>query len=144
VPERYLQLPNRILEDVQWDQLQIPVGIAFFFYNTPLQRISAFYPSPAGATESLLPLEIWGEWVKRNPVLATIAADVEALLIRNLERSGNFEAFIVPVDACYELVGRIRRSWKGFDGGAEAWSEVNDYFSKLRRLSEHTAWGDPR
>ena len=136
VPERYLYLPNILLNEAQWDELQIPVGIAFFFFNTSLGRMLAFYPSPAGATESLLPLETWGEWVKRNSVLASVGADVEALLVHNVKRRGNFESFIVPIDACYELVGRIRRCWKGFDGGEEAWREINDYFARLRQRSE--------
>jgi len=136
VPERYQFLPNMVLNEAQWDELQIPVGIAFFFFNTSLGRMLAFYPSPAGATESLLPLETWGEWVKRNAALASISADVEALLVQNVKRSGKFESFIVPIDACYELVGRIRRSWKGFDGGEEAWREINDFFARLRRQSQ--------
>lgn len=136
VPERYRYLPSMVLNEAHWDELQIPVGIAFFFFNTTLGRMSAFYPSPAGATESLLPLETWGEWVKRNSVLARVAADVEALLVHNVKRRGNFECFIVPIDACYELVGRIRRCWKGFDGGEEAWREINDFFARLRQRSE--------
>jgi hypothetical protein len=136
VPERYLYLPRMVLNEAQWDELQIPVGIAFFFFNSSLERMLAFYPSPAGATESLLPLELWGGWVKRNAALASISADVEALLVQNVKRSGNFECFIVPIDACYELVGRIRRCWKGFDGGEEAWREINDFFARLRQRSE--------
>ena len=27
------------------------------------------------------------------------------------------ECFLVPIDACYELVGQLRRLWQGFDGG---------------------------
>ncbi|MGR6999260.1 DUF5947 family protein [Yinghuangia aomiensis] len=29
----------------------------------------------------------------------------------------------MPVDACYELVGRMRLHWHGFDGGSVARSE---------------------
>jgi hypothetical protein len=138
VPERYLRLPKNLLDEAQWDALQIPVGVAFFLFNSTLGRMSSFYPSPAGATESLLPLETWGEWVKRNSVLASLAADVEALLVHDRERSGSFECFIVPVDACYELVGRMRRRWKGFDGGTEAWRDIDDFFAALRRRSAVT------
>ena len=35
--------------------------MAFFFFNSSLGRMAAFYPSPAGATESLLPLATWEE-----------------------------------------------------------------------------------
>ena len=135
VPERYLYAPGLILTDAQWNRLQIPVGIAFFFFNTSLGRMVVFYPSPVGATESLLSLETWDELARTNPLLATLAADVEALLVRNVQRRGGFECYIVPIDACYELVGRIRRRWKGFDGGEEAWQEIDAFFTDVRGRS---------
>ena len=135
VPERYLYAPGLILTDAQWNRLQIPVGIAFFFFNTSLDRTVAFYPSPAGATESLLSLETWDELARTNPLLTTFAADVEALLVRSVQRRGGFECYIVPIDACYELVGRIRRRWKGFDGGEEAWQEIDAFFAEVRARS---------
>jgi len=124
-----------ILTDAQWNQLQIPVGIAFFFFNTSLGRMVVFYPGPAGATESLLPVETWNELVETNSLLSTLAADVEALLVRNVQRRGDFESYIVPIDACYELVGRIRRRWKGFDGGEGAWNEIEAFFTEVRTRS---------
>ena len=135
VPERYLYAPGLILTDAQWNKLQIPVGIAFFFFNTSLDRTVAFYPSPAGATESLLSLETWDELARTNPLLTTFAADVEALLVRSIQRRGDFECYIVPIDACYELVGRIRRRWKGFDGGEDAWTEIDAFFAEVRARS---------
>lgn len=135
VPERYLYAPGLILTDAQWNGLQIPVGIAFFFFNTSLGKMVVFYPGPAGATESLLSLEIWDELAGTNPLLATLAADVEALLVRNVQRRGDFECYIVPIDACYELVGRIRRRWKGFDGGEDAWQEIDAFFAEVRARS---------
>jgi Family of unknown function (DUF5947) len=142
VPERYLYAPRLILTDAQWDQFQIPVGIAFFFFNTSLGRTVVFYPSPAGATESLLPLETWGELVKLNPLLASLSADVEALLVYNVKRRERCECYIAPIDACYELVGRVRRRWKGFDGGEEAWKEIDTFFDSLRMRS--TEVGGPK
>jgi len=135
VPERYLYTPGLILTDAQWNSLQIPVGIAFFFFNTSLGRMVVFYPGPAGATESLLSLETWEELARMNPLLASLAPDVEALLVRNVQRRGSFECYIVPIDACYELVGRIRRRWKGFDGGEEAWREIDGFFADVRGRS---------
>src|SRR5262245_15853168 len=54
VPDRYLSFPDFGLSGAQWDSLQIPVSVAFFFVNSRLDRVAAFYPGPAGATESLL------------------------------------------------------------------------------------------
>jgi hypothetical protein len=116
----------------QWNALQIPVGVAFFFHNSPLDRTVAFYPGPAGATESELPLEVWGDIAAANPLVRTLQPDVEALLVR---KSDAIETFIVPIDACYELVGRLRRHWKGFDGGDEARSELAEFFDRLRAKS---------
>jgi Fe-S cluster biogenesis protein NfuA len=42
-----------------WDDLQIPVGVAFFFTNSELGRVVGVYPGPAGATESELTLAAW-------------------------------------------------------------------------------------
>lgn len=130
VPERYLPLGERALTDGQWDQLQIPVNLAFFFFNSSLGRTVAFYPSPAGATESLLPLETWREVERTHPVVAGILPDVEALLVH--KRPEGCEGYVVPIDACYELVGIVRRYWKGFHGGEEAWNAIEAFFNVLR------------
>ena len=134
VPERYVHLPEFVLSQSQWDRLQIPVGVAFFFFNSALGRAVVFYPSPAGATESMLALASWEELIENNPIVATLRPDVEALLVRN-QRQG-CERFIVPIDSCYELVGRMRRCWKGFDGGAEAWAAIEAFFADLRARSQ--------
>lgn len=134
VPRRYLRATEVSISDAQWDGLQIPVGMAFFFFNSALGRTVAFYPSPAGATESLLPLEAWDELSRTNSVLSTLAPDVEAFLVRRSRDSS--ECFVVPIDACYELVGRIRRRWRGFDGGDEARLEIEVFFATVRERSE--------
>jgi len=131
VPERYRAIPDLVVSSGQWDQLDIPVSVAFFFYNSQIQRIAAFYPGPAGATESLLPLEMWEELVAANPILATLQPDVEALIART-DRN---EYFLVPIDACYELVGHLRKRWKGFDGGQEARAELEAFFDRLKARS---------
>ena len=71
----------------QWDSLQVPVSVAFFFVNSSLDRVVAFYPGPAGATESLLPLQTWQAIVLANPALTTLQPDVEALLVAPITRS---------------------------------------------------------
>jgi Family of unknown function (DUF5947) len=131
VPDRYLAFPDFRLTGAQWDALQIPVSVAFFFVNSDLDRVAAFYPSPAGATESLLPLDTWDDVVAANPALATLQPDVEAFLVRS-ERGGSAECFLVPIDACYELVGRLRRLWRGFDGGREAHDALDEFFTRVR------------
>jgi len=121
VPDRYLSFPDVELAQSDWDALEIPVGLAFFFYNSELARTVAFYPGPAGATESELPLGAWDELVAANPQLGGLAPDVEALVVRapGGDRLG-FECVLVPVDFCYQMVGELRRVWRGFDGGQDA------------------------
>jgi hypothetical protein len=135
VPDRYRYDPSCRLTDAQWEALQIPVRVAFFFFNSVLGRIAALYPSPAGATESLLPLAAWREVVEANPQLAGLEADVEALLVYG-RRGAAFECFIVPISACYELTGIVKQRWKGFDGGEEAWRAIDAFFAGLRAKSE--------
>lgn len=134
VPDRYVYDPSFQLTDTEWEDLQIPVKIAFFFFNSSIGRVAAFYPSPAGATESLLPLDAWRKLSASNPLLGALAPDVEALLVYGRNREG-FDCFIVPIDACYELTGLIRRRWKGFDGGEEAWRDVDSFFARVRSRS---------
>ena len=63
VPDRYLYDPGFVLSDAQWDELQIPVGMAFFLLNSIRRAVVACYPSPAGATESELSLAAWADGV---------------------------------------------------------------------------------
>jgi Family of unknown function (DUF5947) len=134
VHDRHRYDPALRLTPAQWDAMQIPVSMAFFFFNSSLERYVAFYPSPGGATESLLELDVWDEVLAANPGLADLAPDVEALLIE--QREGGFAGYLVPIDACYELVGTVRMRWKGFDGGQEAWEDIAAFFQRLRERSE--------
>ena len=84
VPRRVLALADFRLSEGQWDSLMVPISMAFFFRSTPNERVVARYPSPAGATESLLPLETWTEIEDANPVLKEMEADVEALLVNRV------------------------------------------------------------
>lgn len=134
VPDRYLAFPDFRLSRSDWEDLQIPVGLAFLFENTVQQRVVAFYPSPAGATESELPLSTWQRVLDANPGLDTVLPDVEALLVRgglDPDDADGFTCHVVPIDACYELVGRMRLTWRGFDGGQEAREALDDFFAKV-------------
>src|SRR6202046_5571353 len=77
VPERYVAVRDFDLSPSRWDSLQVPVSVAFFFLNSELGRIAAFYPGPAGAPESELPLNTWTDLFVANPQLATMQPDVE-------------------------------------------------------------------
>jgi hypothetical protein len=136
IPDRYLAFPDFALSPGQWDNLQIPVSVAFFFLNSSLGRVAAFYPGPAGATESELPLDTWAEVVEANPQLGILQPDVEAFLVRSKANQGGTECYIVPIDACYELVGHMRRLWRGFDGGKEANAKLDEFFDDVKAKAQ--------
>jgi hypothetical protein len=139
VPERYLFDPYFALDAAQWEQIQIPVSMAFFFYNSSLERVVAFYPSPAGATESLLDLDAWREVMSANVSFEGVLPDTEALLLRQLrqgdEEEGRFECYLVPIDKAYELTAIVRMHWKGFAGGEEVWERIDAFFEAMRARS---------
>ncbi|MBC6461881.1 hypothetical protein HKK72_29020 [Actinomadura sp. HBU206391] len=137
VPERYRYDADFAMSEGDWDELAIPVRMAFFFRNSGMGRTVAFYPSPGGATESELPLDAWVRVLAANPAVADVEPDVEALLV---DRGSG--AYLVPIDVCYEPVGLVRLHWKGFDGGEEAWERIDAFFAGLRDRSEPVVRAD--
>ena len=113
----------------------VPISMAFFFRSTPENRVLAFYPSPAGPTESQLPRDTWKDIEAVNPVLQSMEADVEALLVNRVGFARGVaepEYFVIPVDECYKLVGLIRAHWRGLSGGTEVWQEIGKFFADLK------------
>ena len=130
VPRRLWYLEGFAMTDMQWESLAIPVNMAFLHTTSPDGAVRAYYPSPAGATESMLTLEGWEELVGVNPLLGKMVPDVEALLVNRV--SGARDAYLAPIDKCYELVGLIRISWRGLSGGQEVWDRITTFFTDLR------------
>jgi hypothetical protein len=128
VPTRYALVRELASSSNGWEALDLPIGLAFFFQDSASGRTTAFYPSPAGATESELPLAAWTTLTSDIPILSTMIADVEALLVR--KTSAGTTALIVPIDACYELVGLVRVVWRGLQGGDELQRRVDEFFSR--------------
>ncbi len=74
VSRRAQLLADFKMTDAQWENLLIPINMAFFFHSSIEGRIVPLYPSPAGAVESLLPLDAWTEIVEQNAILRAVAA----------------------------------------------------------------------
>ncbi|MYT27759.1 DUF5947 family protein [Streptomyces sp. MspMP-M5] len=131
VPDRCLTDPGHRLDDAIWDRLRIPVGVAFLLDNSALGRVVALYPSPAGATESELDPAAWQSVRDATRLAGLLAPDVEALLLHRDD--GRTDCHLIPVDLAYELTGRLRLLWRGFDGGAEAHAALADFFAEIAR-----------
>jgi hypothetical protein len=134
--ERYRRVPQEVrrlaglqIDDALWRSLAVPIELAFFFYSGRTKMWSAVYPSPAGPMQSPIDEEAWNEFAALDPSLQTLVPDVEAFLVDRLEGARKY--FIAPIDECYKLTGLVRRHWRGFSGGDEAWQEIGEFFEGL-------------
>ena len=113
----------------QWEALDSPVDLVFFFLNSSSGRPVACYPGPAGVTESVLSLDAWSSLVAANLWIESLAPDVEAVLVRRI--NGAYSAVVVPIDRCYALAGLIRTAWSGMRGGDEVHRVIERFFTAL-------------
>jgi hypothetical protein len=141
IPRDARSLPDFHLTEAQWNDLALPIDLAFLVYSSPTKKMMALYPSPAGATESLLSLGAWDLLVEDNPALGRLEDDVEALLVNRVGARRLY--YIAPIDVCFELVGLMRTHWRGLSGGEEVWREIDAFFDRLearaRPISPHAA-----
>ncbi|MGW4892023.1 DUF5947 family protein [Kitasatospora sp. NPDC004240] len=142
VPDRHLVDPDHPIGEDAWTALGIPVAAAFLFRNSRQQRLVLLYPGPGGATESEPDEAAWQAALGGSRLAAALEPDVEALLLRRTD--GEVHCRLVPIDVCYELVGRLRRCWKGFDGGAEARAELDAFFARLAERARPLREDDAR
>ena len=101
----------------------IPVGMAFFLVNSAQDQ-----SSPATRARRARPRASCRSRRGRTgsgpaALAASCEPDVEALLVRR-----GHPCLLVPIDACYRLVGLVRLHWRGFDGGSEAWAAIDAFF----------------
>ncbi|MFG2606360.1 DUF5947 family protein [Streptomyces sp. NPDC048514] len=127
VPRRRVRLPA-----VDTALLGVPVGLVFFVPR-PDGTVTAQGPSPAGAMRWEVDAAAWQRMVATCPQLASVAPDVEALLVNTVR--GLDEHWIVPVDDCYRMVALVRREWRGLSGGGRVWPAVERFFAELTERS---------
>ncbi|WP_369368342.1 DUF5947 family protein [Streptomyces sp. CG4] len=127
VPRRRLRLPP-----VDTGLLGVPVGLVFFVPRSD-GTVTAQGPSPAGAMRWEVDAAAWRRLAGTAPPLASMAPDVEALLVNTVR--GLDEHWIVPVDDCYRMIALVRREWRGLSGGGRVWPAVEQFFKELTERS---------
>jgi hypothetical protein len=137
VPERYLWDPGHPVACLDWRRRVVPGRVGFVLRRGT--RVTAFQPGPAGAVETVLPHDLWADLTAGHPLLAAAEPDVEAIVFRGSDRLT--ECFLVPVDACYRLVGAVRRFWSGCDGGPEMRARVGELFAEIQRRARPLCGG---
>jgi hypothetical protein len=129
VPQRRTRLdPQSAPWPAVTEALGVPVGLAFFVPRAD-GSARAHYPSPAGATRWEIDKETWARAVDGCPQLASMTADVEALLVNAVQ--GRAQYWIVPIDDCFRMVAVVRREWRGLTGGSRVWPEIDRFFAGL-------------
>jgi uncharacterized protein DUF5947 len=131
---RFRTVPDRVVPvglDTDLTALGIPVRIAWVVRHG--DEWIASFPSPAGPVDAALDAASW----RKVEQSWRLEPDVEALLIHR-RRDAGVECFIAPIDACFELSGIIRRTWKGWGGGDEVWPKVESFFAELRARGGQT------
>jgi hypothetical protein len=130
---RYRTVPDRVLRDpafaIGTAELGVPVGLACFVREA--DRVAIWYPGAAGITDDELDAAGWDALVAATPLANELASYVEALLVWAPRGAASRGCYLVPVTAAYELAGRLRTTWQGFTGGAEAEAQLAAFFAEL-------------
>lgn len=138
-PARYRAVGTRVLSDPQlqlapaeWRAIGVPLPLGFVSFDSMAQRWIARAPSPTGLEERSVDPQAWLSLAARTPLVALIRPDVEALLVGGRPTP---QAWLAPIDACFELQGYVRRHWRGSQG-ASAWLVLDTFFERLRTTSQ--------
>jgi hypothetical protein len=136
VPDRHLHEPGFTLDAARLRALGVPIHTAFVFESTAAGGWLAVYPSPAGPVEAPLEEAAARAFVASVPFAHDLAVDVEALLLtpRGATRdpSAPLDVTLIPIHAGYALIGKLRRLYRGLDGGEEARVALAEEVAALR------------
>jgi len=130
VPSRVECLPEFSMTDAQWNSLNLPIHLAFFYYSTPDRGVWLVYPDSSGPNETRLPPAKWEELAAANGILRQFQPDVEGLLINRVGRIRRY--FRAPIDECFKLTAIVRDNWTGVTGGVDLWRKIEWCFAHWR------------
>ena len=105
VPDRYLVFPGFRAGPPALGGPADTGRVGVLFPNSSLDRTVAFYPGPAGATESELDLAAWNDIRAADPRVDMLADDTEAVLVRVPED----ETAAPEPSAAHRRLLRVRR-----------------------------------
>jgi hypothetical protein len=82
-------------------------------------------------------MEAWNDIHAADPRVDMLADDTEALLVRVPDADAEPpDCHLLPIDACYEFVGRLRLLWRGFDGGRDVRTYIDEFFGAIAGRSK--------
>ena len=82
----------------------------------------------------------WNDIREADPRVDMLSDDTEAVLVRVPDdETAAPQSYLLPIDACYEFVGRLRMLWRGFDGGQDARRYMNEFFETIADRSKVVA-----
>ena len=121
----------------QWDDLAIPVDLVFLFQQSDARRMSTRHGGSSRATpvRPARPSPSWTSPPGRRSPRRTRRSPTSSPTSRpyscGATATATFTCLVVPIDACYELVGLVRQYWAGFQGGDEVWQRIDEFFDQL-------------
>jgi hypothetical protein len=140
IPDRVLSHTLATVDEALWRTIGIPVGLAFVVRESGSSTTRCVYPSPAGPVESEFEEGRWTALASVVPLARAVERDVEALLLRR-RRDGALDCLVAPLDACYAMVGAVRTTWRGFDGGDEARRAIEEHVDSLLARGQRVVSG---
>ena len=128
VGRRVTPIPADAIEEA-WDSLDLPIALAFVARWSAAEGAAvATSPSPLGVVDHPVRPDQLEALAAAHPAVGALRPDVEALLVH---RGPPLRAFVVPIDRCFALAGRLRAAWSGLGGGPRAAAEVRAFLDAL-------------
>jgi hypothetical protein len=135
VPTRWKKLGDVVMGRELAAELCLPVGLIFLMCASPSGKAIALFPGPIGVAEADISGDGWARVVERWSALQEMVADVEAIMLVNMHNIDEAGVYLVPIDACFNLAGRLQTSWKGLDGGIDGERALADFVREVSAKS---------
>ena len=115
-------------------------ALAFFFRNSTLGRMVAFYPGPAGATESRAAARRLGPDRGGEPAARPTSPRRRGAAGARRRTAATAQCHLVPIDACYELVGQLRRCGAASTAARRRTTAIDAFFADGASARSPAGW----